>query len=169
MLDILEQALAALPEFLDDEHSLTWHSLAVRYETPHVNRLWWEWGDYRINLHKIFPCETALWHPHPWPSAVKIFSGSYEMGLAYGDEKARYTVARTILCEGSCYTMTEQLGWHYVRPIGEPSMSVMVTGKPWDTGNAKHPGKGISHDPLRDRERWEILEFFQKALSVSQP
>jgi len=163
MLDVLERALVALPEFLDYEHSLTWQSLAVRYETPHVNRLWWEWEDYRINLHKIFPCDTALWHPHPWPSAVKIFSGAYEMGLAYGDGTARYTVAQTVLCEGSRYSMTEQLGWHYVKPIGNPSFSVMVTGKPWDNGMT-HPGRGVMHNPLRDYERYELLDFFHKAL-----
>lgn len=154
MLHVLDEALGVLPELLKDRSS--WNTLAVRYETPHVNRVWIQWGEYRINLHKIFPCVAALWHPHPWPSAVKIFSGQYEMGLSSNNQPS---LAKVVLKAGSSYEMVNPIGWHYVKPVGKPSMSLMVTGKPWPSTH-KHPGKGLEHDALTLEEAQEIFDFF---------
>ena len=44
------------------------------------------WRDCRIYLHRIYPCAPgeALFHPHLWPSAMRILSGEYEMAVGYG-------------------------------------------------------------------------------------
>jgi len=60
-----------------------WNTLDVNYHQPRVERLWTQIGTSRLMLHVIHTCETdeALYHPHPWPSAMHVLSGSYEMGL----------------------------------------------------------------------------------------
>lgn len=136
----VEEALAraekALPELLQD--ALGWHSLDVNYEPPHVERLWRPFADdFRLYLHRIHPCDRALYHPHPWPSAIRLVEGEYEMGVGYSD--ASYTApgfspptaAKLILTKGSMYVMDDRDGWHYVKPLGGPSLSIMITGRPW--------------------------------------
>jgi hypothetical protein len=84
-------------------------------------------------LHRIWPCDKALFHPHPWPSAVLVLSGVYEMGIGYGvGKKGPPEAATVLLTAGSSYEMIEPDGWHYVRPIGKPSLSLMVTAQPYD-------------------------------------
>ena len=87
MLDVLEAVEQKLPELLRDEAG--WNSLFIDYHPPTVERLWRTWGEYRVSLHRIHPCErgTALFHPHPWPSAMRILSGEYEMAVGYGSGK----------------------------------------------------------------------------------
>jgi len=60
-----------------------WNTLDVNYHHPRVERLWTQIVDARLMLHVIHPCkpEEALYHPHPWPSAMHVLSGKYEMGL----------------------------------------------------------------------------------------
>jgi len=168
MLEVLARIRDnVLPALL--ESSTPWNSLAVRYETPFVDRVWMQYGDYRINLHKIYPCDKPLFHPHPWPSAVEIFSGAYEMGIGEAFTfngigfKPTRPVATTILCAGARYEMVHPRGYHYVKPIGIPSMSLMITGKPWKQAR-RTPGKGLRHHPLEIEVQAEILEFFRQSL-----
>lgn len=119
-----------------------WNSLDVDYEPPRVERLWMDLDDgFRAYLHRIHPCDKALFHPHPWPSAIKIVSGTYEMGVGYSAGHAPPEEAtRVRLSAGSSYVMVERDGWHYVRPLGsEPSLSIMVTGPKWDRWSPKPP------------------------------
>ena len=132
MLNILNRAEEVLPLLIKER--ATWHSVFVDYEQPFVERLWREWGEYRLYLHRIHPCaaDVALFHPHPWPSAMKVLSGSYEMGVGYGSGETVPPVAATvILNSGARYEMVHPDAWHSVRPREAPSLSLMVTGTPW--------------------------------------
>ncbi len=149
-----------LAEYLQDESR--WKSVFVNYHSPFVERLWTEWGPYRVNLHRIHPCtqEEALFHPHPWPSAMKILSGEYEMAIGFSAGEIAPPVAATVvLVEGASYEMTHPDGWHFVRPIGAPAMSLMVTGKPWERSS---PGKGEKLSPLSAEQKQEIFSFFRE-------
>lgn len=135
MLELLDQAMRELPEFLRSQEG--WNSAHVTYHPPRVERIWRQWGNHRILLHRIHPCEDgeALFHPHPWPSAVGILSGHYEHRTGFqahttGDEKLPVTLelTRGVLTAGSSYEMTNPDAWHSVRPLEKPSDSVMVTG-----------------------------------------
>jgi len=159
MLQVLDEALKALPALLSDPET-PWVGLAVRYEKPYVDRLWVQWGEYRLNLHRIFPCDVPLYHPHPWPSAVEIFDGRYEMGLG-ADHPETALISTVVLGPGSRYEMANPRGWHYVKPLGGPSMSVMVTGKPWPNEGVSAPGKGLVHPNLSTHERAFILAYFK--------
>jgi hypothetical protein len=54
--------------------------------------------------------------------------------------------------------MTHPDSWHYVRPLGAPTLSVMVTGKPWDRDSHKS-SKPLQ--PLRAEQVVELLRLFR--------
>src|SRR5581483_10131554 len=78
LIDQLKVIERQLPKLFKGNH---WHSLYVDYEPPTVERLWTDVGNCRLYLHRIHPCEKALYHAHPWPSAIKVLSGVYEMAV----------------------------------------------------------------------------------------
>lgn len=141
-----------------------WNTLDVNYEKPHVQRVWRQFGEYRINLHRIFPCGRygCFFHPHPWPSALKIEDGRYEMSIGYGGglELKSDNIAKLILPAGSYYEMTDFDSWHSVRPLDGPVMSLMITGKPWNRLMPK--SDNIKLSSLSDENRNQILDFFIK-------
>jgi hypothetical protein len=156
MLDILAQVEEALPELLQDES--IWQSLYVDYHPPFVERLWTRWRDYRIYLHRIHPCEReqALFHPHPWPSAMRVLEGEYEMAVGFGAGMVTPPIAALMITGGDFrYEMTHPDSWHYVRPLGRPTLSVMVTGKPW----AREAHK--SSKPLQPLQPAQVADLFR--------
>ena len=160
-----------LPDLLRD--AAGWQSLDVDYEPPRVERLWRDivldpkdggLFHYRVCLHRIHPCETALFHPHPWPSAVKILSGRYEMSL--GDSSTVIDppkVATLVLTAGSAYEMVHPDGWHYVRPLDEPSYSLMIMAAPFSTRHLgeKRPAEG-KLEPLTPTNAANLLGWFER-------
>lgn len=133
MLTVLAQVERKLPELLRQEE--LWKSLDVDYHPPRVERLWMQFGDTRIYLHCIHPCEPneALFHPHPWPSAMRIIHGRYEMGVGYGEgNEAPPVAAKLVLPAGTLYEMNNPHGWHWVRPVETPCYTMMVAGPLWD-------------------------------------
>lgn len=61
-----------------------WNTLDVNYHHPRVERLWTQLSsERRLMIHLIHPCKPgeSLYHPHPWPSALHVLYGKYEMGL----------------------------------------------------------------------------------------
>ncbi len=142
MLNVLTRVEGILPLLMQER--VAWRSVFVDYEHPFVERLWREWGEYRVYLHRIHPCAAgeALFHPHPWPSAMKVLSGSYQMAVGYGSGvPAPPVVATLMLCAGSRYEMVHPDGWHSVRPLEVPSLSLMVTGTPWRRWSPKSEGR----------------------------
>ncbi len=158
-----------------------WSTLDVRYEPPHVERLWTtlDQEGVRLYLHRIHPCgpNEALCHPHPWPSAVEVVSGAYEMTVHYGDplgdpffpNSIPPEAARLVLTAGSTYEMVNTHGWHSVRPIEKPSLSIMIAGAPWSSTGRYSPGKGRNTSGLTDAVRDSIIEQFRKALGITMP
>ncbi len=144
-----------------------WQSMYINYHQPYVMRLWRPWGnDLRIYLHKIYPCtrDKALLHPHPWPSAMKVVSGQYEMGVGYGAGNEAPKIASTLtLPAGATYEMTDPDAWHYVRPIGGPAYSLMITGRPW---NRESPGSGLETRRLTDEEILSMATVFRHVYGV---
>jgi len=158
MLTKLHEAEDALPDLLREGVD-AWESLDIDYEPPRVCRLWRQWGDFRILLHHIELCGKALFHPHPWPSAVRVINGTYEMavgfaesdwqkagrnfeGFGYEGPRGPLEVARIVLGKGAQYEMTDPNGWHYVKPLFGSSLSVMVIGKPYEYQPFSHDNFG---------------------------
>lgn len=160
MLDVMEIIEVELPLLL--ESSDDWRTLYINYHPPFVERVFRRWGDYRVYLHRIHPCDSdqALFHPHPWPSAMHIFSGVYEMAIGYGPGTQPPPYAARLVASGDLkYEMTEPDAWHYVRPIGGVAMTLMITGPPWERWS---PGRTEQLSPLDDSARDEILSFFRR-------
>lgn len=161
MFDVLHNIEFFLLSFLLREQKLRWNSLLIDYHKPVVERLWVPFSKYRINLHKTHPCkrEDALFHPHPWPSVIKILSGTYKMDVGYGKgDKEPPVACELILPEGSSYSMTDPDGWHRIYPVDKVSVSLMITGPPWARTS---PGKGKVTAPLTQDQQMEILAFFR--------
>jgi hypothetical protein len=164
MLAVLQRLERELPHLLEDRAS--WQTVRVDYREPVVERLWQRLGEYRLHLNRILPCdgEEVHFHPHPWPAAVHIVSGGYDMGLGVGEVgKAPPVVSRMIVVEGFRYEMTDPNAWHYVRPIGGESVSIMVTGTPWRKAQHEHSKQlALPAEPRVE----EILHFFLRNLKA---
>jgi hypothetical protein len=159
MLEILAAVETDLPRLLRDEAG--WNGLYIDYHPPTVERLWRPWGEYRVALHRIFPCQrgAALFHPHPWPSAMRVLDGEYEMAVGHGKGEATPPVAALMVARGDFrYEMTDPDAWHYVRPLRAPTLSVMVTGRPWDRPAPRSDRPLV---PLTDAQRGELFRLFR--------
>lgn len=162
MLGLLDEVKRELPDLMIDENS--WQSLYIDYHTPLVSRLWMPWRDYRLSLHKIHPCtgEEALFHPHPWPSAMEIIYGIYEYAVGFGPGDQTPPKAQLgIAIAGSRHEMTHPDAWHYVAPVKFPAYTIMLTGKPWDRWS---PTSDRKLCPLLGWDKVEILNFFRHHL-----
>jgi hypothetical protein len=159
MLNLLHEAEAELPTLLSEP----WQSLQVDYHAPFVDRLWREWRGHRLSLHRIHPCEAndALFHPHPWPSAMRVLEGTYEMGVGWGRGETTPPIAARIIASGRMeYEMTDPDAWHYVRPLGSPAMTVMLSGAPWTRWS---PRSDKPLHPLPPAEVEQMLAYFRAA------
>ncbi len=143
-----------------------WKSLNINYHPPHVERLWCEVDGYRLYLHFVHPCDKGepLFHPHPWPSAIHVIEGEYEMGMGFGEGLKEPEIFSTILSQGDMYyEMTHRDGWHYVRPTKTICTSIMITGEPW--------GREMPKDDFGKLEALDIdrvnmmLEYFKIGLN----
>ena len=157
MLQTLDKIEQQLPHLIQQQK---WSSLYIDYEQPIVERLWTQYDKYRINLHKIHPCniENSLLHPHPWPSAMKILQGTYLQQLGHETTNNLPEIDTTILmAQGSAYEMININTWHRVAPQHEPVYSIMITGAPWNRSQPK-PTKTL--EPLTITKEKELLEWF---------
>ena len=89
MLHLLHAIEADLPLLLTNTDG--WASLDIDYHPPRVERVFRDLDGARVSLHVIHPCEPeqALFHPHPWPSAMRVLSGTYEMGVGASHTRRR--------------------------------------------------------------------------------
>ena len=99
MFKRLREVEQELPDLLEKE---IWNGLYIDYHPPIVERVWTQVGENRIYLHRIHPCSEgeALFHPHPWPSAMRILSGEYEMGIGYGEGTEPPEIAAIVKLDG---------------------------------------------------------------------
>jgi hypothetical protein len=85
-----DQALRALTiakEMIDElmvNHLHEAKTKRIIHDEPEVHRIWWDVGEVRVALHRIFPCKTrsCFFHPHPWPTAVECMKGGYTNRVA---------------------------------------------------------------------------------------
>lgn len=170
MLHILWDAEVNLREMLSEPND-SWNTMDITYHDPHVQRCWKQFRtDYRVMLHRIHPCGhgNALWHSHPWPSAVSIVSGTYEHDVGYMDDESNgktiLPLTRTLLERGSRYEMLNPKAWHSVRPISPGCLTIMVTGVPYKEKPTRKP-LAIPDErqgPLSDEVRDELLAEFHR-------
>jgi hypothetical protein len=151
-----------------------WKSLDVDYFPPRVQRLYRdlevEGQHCRLYLHMIHTTDKpCLFHKHRWPSAIVLIHGGYEMGTAYSEkdvttEEAELLprAATMLMSGGCCYEMTNPNSLHYVKPIGDYSLSVMLTGPVYEGITTKEVlDKKLG--PLTETEQIELLKKFKES------
>jgi hypothetical protein len=156
-----------LPLWVREPH--LWKSVLIDYEPPFVERLWRQIDqDHRLFLHRVSPPkseEKPLWHPHPWPSIIKVMPGSeYQQEIGSDSERLGLCrVAMTQVVKGEMvYEMLSEHSWHSVRPLNE-SWSIMIVGKPFTNPSPGYvrPTKPLDSLPQERIEelllRWETL------------
>lgn len=163
MKNILSHVEQELVYLLANDNN--WKSVYVDYHKPFVKRLYtnfmYQGHNYRIYLHQIESCDIneALFHPHPWPSIMKLLSGSYNMFVGYGEGLQSPPVAVKLeLPTDTIYEMSEINAWHAVAPILDNSFSLMITGEPWQ--RESHKSTKTLYE-LSLEEKKHILDFFR--------
>ncbi len=158
-----------LPTLLRD--AKCWKSLLIDYHPPTVERLYTDYDGWRINLHRIQPCDPkeVLFHPHPWPSQMRVVKGRYRMELGVGSGRKPPKVSSVItLDEGSAYEMMDDPdAWHSVCPLDGEVWSVMITGEPWGRWSPKPPS-GQPLSPLSSDRIREMFRFFRRHYPVQE-
>ena len=149
-----------------------WNTLDVDYFPPRVERLWTQYGEFRIFLHTIHQTkEKCLYHKHRWPGAFKQLKGSYEMGITYSEKEissddahALPDVAKFIISEGSYYEMTQTDALHYVKPITDISHSIMLTKSLYPEAEYRKEVTLNKLHSLSDDRKMELINIFKSLL-----
>ncbi len=180
--DILKIIFKAQKDRINGYKNL--NTMHIDYHEPFVNRIWFQYDEkHRVYLHKIFPIKQSTWakknvigwsdeeiakdkqkalfHPHPWESAIRILEGKYEMGIGHSETNEIPAVdCKLILPTYSEYEMVDENGWHYVSPLSKPSYSIMVTGNLNEREMPVEPNKKFRK--LMPQEAHSILETVRK-------
>lgn len=159
-------------------------SLDVDYYPPRVERIWTQLGEYRLAFHYLHPCDKdqALYHPHPWPSAIHQLDGEYETGITFSDDQMLHTNNNTgqanetlrsieaakFIFKGDVYCqMLHRNGFHYVRPI-TLCRSTMLMGAQFDN-IVKNPAtkqlNSLSYDRTNEIRLWFYDKYAQLLLN----
>lgn len=166
MLQVLARAEKHLPEWL--MHPEKWGSLLINHENPILERLWrkitFHKNPYRLCLHRLRPSAMptkAFYHRHPWPLAIKIIEGSYEMTYGFGEKPAK--TEKIILQAGDSYEMIDPEMGHAIIPLVDNSLTLMVIGSPW----SKSDQPILPIKTLTQRNKDKVLKLFQGFYSFS--
>ena len=156
----VERALQRRPEKFLEKFKL--NTMHIDYHEPFVDRIWFQYDETtRVYFHKIYPSkssEAALFHPHPWESAIRILHGGYEMGIGHSKDNTVPKIdCKLFLPDYTIYEMVEKDAWHYVNPLATPSYSIMVTGKLNGREMPVEPNKKFRK--LKKKEIDDILEI----------
>ncbi len=168
MLELLHAAENDLPRLLVSSDG--WRSYRLDQHPPLIDRMLREYRDGKLYLHRIHACAAgaASYHCHPWPSAMRLVEGTYELVLGYGaGERPPEAAARLIVNSGFEYEMVSPNAWHSVRAIGCPAMTIMVTGPRWNRSSARDSQPVTASDdkpiaPLSEAEIETMLEYYRQ-------
>lgn len=160
-LDLLHSLLPQVREDLNIPQK--WMYKEITYEYPHVTRVWKQYGENRILLHKLDPIPVGnepYRHSHPWPSVVEVWEGRYKMGILNADEPKSSEVVIELGPTNS-YSMTNPKSWHYVDPL-QITYSIMLIGPPYPNSDPfvpKNSGLSLPSSDLKVRnyiDGWKI-------------
>lgn len=165
MIELLKQAEGFLPDLLLMPD--IWNTLDVDYFPPRVERLWTQYDPtHRLYIHIIHPTlEPCLFHKHRWPAAFKMIEGCYEMGVGYSEKEITSNeaynmpiISKFILNEGSYYEMINTHTLHYVKPLVNPSISLMITGTLYPEASFRKEVLTKELQQLSNERKMQIIE-----------
>lgn len=135
MLEVLNDIIKnKLIGFIQDKDG--WDSLVINRRKPYTYRAFYQYGEYRVCLHRFEQCDPqeAFPHPHAWPAAFRILEGEYMMNIWEAPTLMVPPIGRPTvklhLTTGSSYEMVNPKAWHTIQPLKE-CYTVMVNGAPY--------------------------------------
>lgn len=150
-----------LPELLTEKDA--WKSINVNHQAPSVKRIWRNWQGYRINLHKLTKVDgkEEYFHSHPWPIAIRLLTGSYQMCYEFVQDEQVMTGVEIITPE-TPYCMENPNDKHSIKLLDNTIYSLMINGKAWASNNELAEQEIIAHN-LETLSSKDIEEIFSVA------
>lgn len=165
----LNYVVANLPQLLFTAKREDWKSLIINRRKPHTYRVFRQFGNYRVCLHKFEGCDEheSFLHPHPWPGAFCIIHGKYLMNVGYSVDLVQkpHFVYRQLQVTGSRYEIVEPKAWHSVTPLGGEVYTLMLNGVPWEPGvhhESTVTTKGKDLQSMTPKELEDFLEEYRR-------
>lgn len=162
MIEVLNSLLPEVVKVLRPDE---WDSLCINRRKPYTLRMFRQFGQYRVCLHRFDYCEEqdSFLHPHPWPAAFLILEGSYLQELGYSPDLTSdpISISRQYMRTGSVYEITDRHVWHKITPQCQ-TYTIMVNGLPWE--NPHSQVRTTKGKDLEKMEKWQIeeeLEVFE--------
>lgn len=171
MLEILTETHGILWEVYEDIQEAChftktngWGSLVINRRKPHTTRLFKQFGELRVCLHKFEVCtdEEAFPHPHPWPGAFLLLEGSYIQTIGYSVDRFAEPefLYREKLTPGSSYEIVDPMTWHKIQPT-QTTHTVMINGAPFRKPHREvRTTAGKDLDTLSEKETIDLLSRF---------
>ena len=160
MLTKLYDAMELVPQLVSKRE--VWDSLIINRRKPYTYRVFTTLENgFRLCLHKFDPCDTheSFSHPHPWPGAFTVLSGSYQMSIGYSvnREEKPHLATSLELTRYSSYEIINPLTWHSVVPL-ETTYTVMVNASPWEPEVAHKDVKTTKGKDLEKMPEEDLLK-----------
>lgn len=170
MIEVLNNLIPKVIEALDVPDS--WDSLVINRRQPVTYRVFRNFGDYRVCLHKFEPCESeeSFAHPHPWPGAFLMLRGEYihRIGASPDLQSQPTFFFREIVRPYSMYEIIHQQTWHTVQPT-KLTYTIMCNGAPWENQHKEtRTTKGKDLDKFSQEELHTHLSEFGQLLDDYQ-
>lgn len=152
----------------------SWDSLIINRRKPETYRIFRQFGENRVCLHRFSPCNSqeSFWHPHPWPAAFKIMYGKYRLDLGFtpnGEDKPT-VVSSCVMSAGSSYEMLDENTWHKITPLDDsPVYTIMLNGPPYPDPHIKTvTTKGKDLDKMSEGAKLEMMWDFMYLVGDSR-
>jgi hypothetical protein len=160
-------------------------TVKILHDEPEVHRIWWELGEVRIAIHRIFPCKekSCFFHPHPWPSAVECIQGGYTHRVAmYNGPREdvfslqshqlenfsnNLTQMEMNVVKGFSYYMPDIRQFHQV-DVERESYSIFISGLPYFEGATKQFSRSmpVGNTQLTELEMQPLLNVAKRYLRI---
>lgn len=158
-----------LADVIEDDR--LWSGVKIRYEFPHVDRVWIRHNGIKICLHKIYPIDEGnkpYYHPHPWEFETEVISGSYLTSMGYSNDFGLTpppVSCRMRAVVGTKYWIDAKT-WHTVEPVDEPVYTIIKLVK---KVVREVPVECQRMDQMKSSEIASLLQTFRKLLNSKSP
>jgi hypothetical protein len=173
MIELLQKTLPIIVDSITksiDEDLKDWDSLVINRRKPHTYRMFRQFGDYRVCLHRFESCsaEDAFLHPHPWPAAFLLLEGEYiqTIGGSTTLEDKPNIYMRELIRPRSMYEIVNPTTWHSVQPLST-TYTVMINGAPFVNQHKEtRTTKGKDLEKMTDFDVYSGLMKFESLLRI---
>lgn len=161
---ILWEVFEDLQDACDFDDINGWGSLVINRRKPHTTRLFKQFDELRVCLHRFEACtdEEAFAHPHPWPGAFLLLDGSYiqTIGYSFSTIAEPDFLFKEKVVPGSCYEIINPLTWHKIQPT-QTTHTIMINGPPFEQQHSEvKTTAGKDLDTLSKQETLFLLQSF---------